>query len=138
MEKNVRKIMVIGVVALSSLACAAPGWFVQTDVNQDFRYRLHDYKKDGSENGASRYRERIRYRLGITSKINDEFSVGARLLTGDGTNKSTTQTLDGEFTKKNFNLDQAYLSYAPAWVPSVVGKFKATVGKFDVKEGVYT
>ncbi|MDR1324276.1 MAG: putative porin, partial [Candidatus Margulisbacteria bacterium] len=39
---------------------------------------------------------------------------------------------------KNFNLDQAYLSYAPAWVPSVVGKFKATVGKFDVKEGVYT
>ncbi|GBR76380.1 hypothetical protein NO2_0939 [Candidatus Termititenax persephonae] len=140
MTRNVRKNLKRGaaICLICSAVFAAPGWFVQTDVNQDFRYRLHDYAKEDTLNGASRYRERMRYRLGITSKINDEFSVGVRLLTGDGSNKSTTQTLDSEFTKKAFNLDQAYLSYAPAWVPSVAGKFKATVGKFDVKEGVYT
>jgi hypothetical protein len=139
MEKNVRKFMVIGAVALSSLACAAPGWFVQTDVNQDFRYRLHDIAKKDTENNAHYYRERFRYRLGITAKIDEEFVAGARLLTGSLTNnKSTTETMNGEFTKNNFNLDQAYLSYAPKWIPDVAGKFKATVGKFDVKEGVYT
>ncbi|MDR2431451.1 MAG: putative porin [Candidatus Margulisbacteria bacterium] len=138
MENNVRKILVVGALVLCSAAFAAPGWFVNTDVNQDFRYRLHDYAQEDAPNNAHRYRERLRYRIALKTKVNDEFTAGARLLTGDGTNRSTTQTLDNEFEKKQFNLDQAYLSYAPKWVPSALGSFKATVGKFDVKEGIYT
>ena len=147
MEKNVLKISMAGVLVLCSMAFAAPGWFVQTDVNQDFRYRIHDFSTDGASQGATRYRERIRYRLGLTSKINDEFTAGARLATGEAVDaananhynsQSTTQTLDGQFSNKNINLDQAYLSYAPKWIPSAAGKFKLTVGKFDVKDGIYT
>lgn len=141
MEKNVLKISMIGALVLCSMACATPGWFVKTDVNQDFRYRLHEYKQDDSENGSSRYRERLRYRISLVTKIDDEFTAGARLATGGtavGDNRSTTQTLDSDFSNKNINLDQAYLSYAPQWIPDVAGKLKFTVGKFDVKEGVYT
>ncbi|GBR72927.1 hypothetical protein NO1_0383 [Candidatus Termititenax aidoneus] len=150
MRKNVLKFLVIGAAALASIASAAPGWFIQTDVNQDFRYRLQEdtqdiYKvADDSMKTAHRYRERIRYRLGLTSKINEEFTAGARLATGALNNtKSVTQTLGDSgstnpFGNQGINLDQAYLSYAPKWVPEVTGKFKAIIGKFDLKEGIYT
>jgi hypothetical protein len=141
MEKNVRKFMVIGAVALSSLACAAPGWFVQTDVNQDFRYRLQTDTQKSYTNNAPRYRERMRYRLGITSKIDDEFSVGARLATGaleDTKSRTDTYGNNNAFGAADINLEQAYLSYSPKWIPGVAGAFKATVGKFGLGTGVYT
>ncbi|MDR1114280.1 MAG: putative porin, partial [Candidatus Margulisbacteria bacterium] len=126
MERNVRKILVIGAVALSSLAGAAPGWFVQTDVNQDFRYRLQTDTRKDAVNDAPRYRERMRYRLGITSKIDDEFAVGARLATGaleDTKSRTDTYGNNNAFGAADINLELAYLSYSPKWIPSAVGAF---------------
>ncbi|MDR1998298.1 MAG: putative porin, partial [Candidatus Margulisbacteria bacterium] len=141
MEKKVQKILVAGALTLFSMAFAAPGWFVNTDVNQDFRYRLQEDKSDNYVNNAPRYRERLRYRLGLTARVSDEFTVGTRLATGDlESTKSRTDTFGNSnaFGAAAINLDQAYVSYSPKWIPGAAGVFKLTGGKFGLSTGVYT
>ena len=143
---------------LVSASFAASNWFVNTEFKQDFRYRWQEEKAQGlyvlpgaaattTTNGSAggsrftQYRERIRYRFGFETKANDEMSFAGRLATGGVVDPlSTNDTLgdtDG-FTKDSIVLDQAYLRYVPAWIPAEYGVATAMLGKFDVKEGIYT
>jgi hypothetical protein len=57
---------------------------------------------------------RTRFRLGVTAKVSDMVSVGARLATGNTTDRvSTNQTLGQNFNKYSIFLDRAYLRLEP-------------------------
>jgi hypothetical protein len=72
-----------------------------------------------------RARLRERFRLGIDAAIDDDFSVGVRLATGNTTNPvSTNQTLGNSLANDSFNLDRAYMRYKPApWLTFWAGRF---------------
>jgi len=145
MKRNMYWLMILSL--LCGQIFASTNWFVNTEVKQDFRYRWQDETKKDAVNADGddyvRYRERLRYRLGLETKANDETMFGARLATGGWQSDDPLSTNDsmGEkdnFTKDQISLDQAYLKYTPAWVPADFGIFTAMFGKFDVKDGIYT
>jgi hypothetical protein len=91
-------------------------WVQNIKINGDFRYRFDSINEDGQED---RIRNRIRARLGITGKVNDEFDVILRIATAEpiandkGNPIATTQTLDDAFSEKPIWLDQAYFKWSP-------------------------
>jgi hypothetical protein len=63
---------------------------------------------------VDRHQLRIRARLNVVAKINDEVEVGIGLATGTTTNPvSTNATLGDSLNKKNFLLDLGYLKWTP-------------------------
>jgi len=100
-------------------------WASKVGLYGDFRYRYEYIDDDSAE--EVRHRNRIRARLGLNTKVNDEWDVGLRLATSEGSSGgdpvSTNQTLDNGFSKKSFWLDLAYFNYHPNWLEglSVVG-----------------
>ncbi len=106
---------------LASAADDLPLWLVNTKLSGDFRYRHEGIDKDRS---TAVFRNRIRYRLGIETKVNDKVSVGARFASGAGDPRSTNQDLENEFWPKDIHLDRAYFELAPCnhwWLTA--GKF---------------
>lgn len=101
-------------------------------VSGDFRLRQEtDFDRRGSELFAraksNRNRQRIRGRLGLTFDVNDEWTAGTRLRTGNPDDpNSPHQTLDGVFDSLEANFDQWYGTYRPAWG----GGLWLTGGKF--------
>jgi len=92
-------------------------WASRVGLYGDLRYRyefIDDKSKDFDRN-----RNRIRARLGLNAKVNDEWSLGFRLATGEGDQAgdpvSTNQTLGGSWGRRPFWLDLAYLDYHPQW-----------------------
>jgi len=77
---------------------------------------------------STRQRLRVRARFGARGKIGDHFEWGLRLATGSfADHVSTNQTLTDFFTRKNFALDLAYVTYKPAALPG----FQIQAGKFE-------
>lgn len=106
-------------------------WMEKIKINGDFRYRYEMIDEEGSDN---RNRNRIRARLGLTAKINDDFDTGFRLATSEnwgeddaGDPVSTNQTLDDAFSKKSFWLDLAYFH----WHPKSIGGLNVYAGKME-------
>lgn len=61
-----------------------------------------------------RNRVRIRARLNLNAKFNDDISGGLSLATGDLNDPiSTNQTLNQFYTRKPFSLDRAFITYTP-------------------------
>jgi TolA-binding protein len=76
---------------------------------------------------TTRQRLRLRARLSVRGKINDEFEWGLRLATGSFADViSTNQTLTDFFTRKNFAVDQAFFTYKP----KALSGFQVQAGKF--------
>ncbi|MCL5282490.1 MAG: putative porin [Planctomycetes bacterium] len=92
-------------------------WASRVGLYGDFRYRYEVI--DDKSRDFDRSRNRIRARLGLNAKINDEWNLGFRLATGEGIQEgdpvSTNQTLGGSWGKKPFWLDLAFLDYHPQW-----------------------
>lgn len=66
---------------------------------------------------SARFRPRIRARLAIRGRINEQFDWGLRFATGSYTdNISTNQTLTDFYNRKPFGLDQAFVTYKPKQV----------------------
>jgi hypothetical protein len=62
-----------------------------------------------------RERQRIRFRLGLSADLDDDFTVGLRLATGNTTDPvSTNQTLGNTLANDSFDLDRAFVRYHPA------------------------
>jgi hypothetical protein len=77
---------------------------------------------------GARQRLRLRARLGVKGRINDEFQWGMRLATGSFADvNSSNQTLTDFFSRKPFALDQAFIAYSPKRLPG----FQAQAGKFE-------
>jgi len=91
-----------------------PDWVNNLKIKGDFRYR-HEWIDDESE-AADRNRHRIRARVGVYGKINDEVDFGVRLASGSTTATTTNQDLTGGFSSKDIFLDLAYFDYHPAAV----------------------
>jgi len=69
-----------------------------------------------------RDRLRLRARLGVLAKINDQTTAGLRLATGSASDRvSTNQTLGQNFNRYQFLLDRAFLKFDPAEWLSLTG-----------------
>jgi hypothetical protein len=113
-----------------------PTWLQNTKLKGDFRLR-YNYGHPKGSNGTTndQQRGRIRFRLGLESKINDKVTLGAGLATGLGSAtsagvtsrdyaRSANQSFTGAFTKKPIELDYAYAKYTPKpWISLIGGKF---------------
>ena len=117
-------------------SASLPDWLAKTTVFGDVRYRHEGYYNQPQQNGAdvtARNRERVRARLGVKFAFNDELSATVRGASGNINDPiSTNETLTGNFNRKNFNLDLAFITFAPGksfgWRPGVAS---ITAGKFQ-------
>jgi hypothetical protein len=99
-----------------------PEWLQNTRVKGDFRLRQQYEKFDNKE---ERWRTRLRYRLGIESKVNQQVKVGLGIASGGSDPRSTNQTFQDSFSRKGINLDYAFAQYDPcAWATFVGGKMR--------------
>jgi len=112
-----------------------PDWAKRTTIFGDVRARhegfYHQPHAGGADIGA-RNRERIRARLGVRVAFSDELSATIRGASGNINDPiSTNETLTGNFNRKNFNLDWAYLTFTPGKTFGIrPGAVAITAGKF--------
>jgi hypothetical protein len=95
-------------------------WVENVKINGDLRYRHESI--DSQSNGDWRKgvnQHRIRARLGIGAKINDDWDVMFRIASGSADPVSTNQTLDNSFSSKAIWLDLAYFTWHPASRPGL-------------------
>ena len=114
-------VVVIGLMLVSSGLHAAESPS-PVKIGTDFRLR-HDMAD--AENKDARSRQRIRARVSLSAKLNDEFTLGMRLATGSDDPVSTNQTLGDGFSSKQINIDRAYVT----WKPSGISGLELNGGK---------
>lgn len=86
-------------------------WIEKVNLYGDFRYRYEYIDAEGSS--SDQHRNRIRARIGLKGKVNDEMTFNVRIASGSDDPVSTNQTLDGGFSSKSVWLDRAYLQWEP-------------------------
>lgn len=88
----------------------------------DARFRQECIFQDGS---PSRYRYRIRFRMGGNFPVHPRVKLGFRMVTGATDDPTTGNVdLDDYFSKKGFNLDRLFLRYSPhSSLTVAIGKF---------------
>src|SRR5438445_587296 len=116
-------------------AVELPDWLKRTTVFGDVRARHEGFYHQPHKKGTvvtSRNRERIRARLGVRVAFTDELSATIRGASGNPNDPiSTNETLTGNFNRKNFNLDWAYLTFTPGASFNLrPGVASFTAGKF--------
>jgi len=80
----------------------------------DIRLRDEPFFGGPSNQSLDQNRERFRVRFNINAKLNDDFSGGFSLASGDINDPTTTnQTLANEFSRKTIAIDKAYVEYNP-------------------------
>ena len=106
---------------------SVPKWVQNTKLKGDLRLRYQWQKQDTgtAAKADDRQRGRIRYRLGIESKVNDQIKVGAGIATGSGDPRSTNVTMANAFEHPSIRLDYAYAEYQPySWLTLSGGQIK--------------
>lgn len=90
-------------------------WAAKTQIKGDVRVRYEDVNVDGAKKGSvNQDRERVRARFGVYSEINPQVDAGIRVATGSSSDaRSTNQSMDNYFDKKQLWLDQAYIDFHP-------------------------
>ena len=89
-------------------------WAEKIKLNGDFRYRHETVNsKSNEKEQPGKNNNRIRARLGIDVKVNEDWDLGFRLATGASDPASTNQSLDNGFAKKDVWLDLAYFNWHP-------------------------
>ena len=109
----------------------APDWTDRVTLKGDLRYR-YEFVSDETSNlagvqaTADRYRDRIRARLGLDARVNDEVTLGFQIATGENQDpRSANQTLTGIFARKTFDLDLAFVDWKIASGTNLIlGKMK--------------
>ena len=91
-------------------------WADKVKVKGDVRVRYENIDKEGS---PSRSRERIRARLRVEGKVNDEVKAGIGVRTGGNDPVSGNQTMDKGFSSKDVALDLAYVTWQPEIIPNL-------------------
>jgi len=116
-------------------AITAPSWTQRIKVKGDVRFRTQvDWQDNHDNSNGSRVRNRIRGRLGVEGKVNDQIAAGIRLVTGSDDARSTNQTLsddgDGTFGHPEAHLDKYYIKWTPE-LPNNLGNATFWGGKFS-------
>jgi|TARA_B110000444_G_scaffold36017_1_gene31543 hypothetical protein len=83
-------------------------WTDRLAFKSDLRLRYEGIEEEGERN---RDRMRIRARIGLDAKIQEDLSFVFRLATGGDNPVSTNQTLDGSFSTKDIGVDLAYVDW---------------------------
>lgn len=114
--------------AATAKSASKSDWTSKIKIGGDMRARFESV--DNSEK-IKKHRQRIRARLKIDAKVNDEVKAGMRLVTSGGrtsTNKSLGDTDDGDhgFAGKAVYFDRAFIT----WTPKFAHGASATAGKF--------
>ena len=135
-------------VAAAKKGFELPDWVRKTTLFGDVRVRHEGfYHQPVTEAGqkpdpnlrpspptsaTARNRERLRARLGVRVTLSDELSATVRGTSGDPNNPiSTNEDLTGDFTRKHFNLDWAFLTFSPGATFGIrPGAVSITGGKF--------
>ncbi len=117
------------IVREEGLKQSLPSWVREMKLKGDFRLRHQYEKKKGSNTNAGntteRHRDRIRFRLGAETKVNDQTKVFFGLATGGTDPRSTNQTLENSSELKDIRLDYVYAEYAPfSWTAFSGGRMK--------------
>jgi Putative porin len=90
----------------------------------DIRVRGENYTQSGTQD---RNRARIRIRLGLDGKLNEDFIGGVALATGSlGDPTTTNETLTNAFDRKTIALDRGFITYNPVahnWLSLTGGKW---------------
>lgn len=112
-------------------AYTAPTWSQNIKLKGDLRYRTQtDWGKPDRPQNV-RVRQRMRSRIGLDGRVNDQISGGVRLATGsDNKANSTNQTLTDNFSKKAVWFDMFYVLWQPKLSPEI-GEAKVWGGKFS-------
>jgi len=104
-----------------------PDWVQRIKLYGDFRFR-YEYMNDDTDDTIKQNRNRIRARIGLNAKLDEEWDLGFRIATGSSdTATSTNQTLDDSFEEKDLWLDLAYADYHPESLDGlnvIMGKMK--------------
>ena len=90
-------------------------WLENIKISGDLRYRYEgiDSQSNGKW-GPSVNRNRLRVRIGLYDKINEDVDLGFRLASGSSADPiSANQTLGDSFDKKPVWIDQAYFDWHP-------------------------
>ena len=115
-------------------AISAPDWTQRISMKGDVRFRTQVDWGKGLGPAHTRTRERIRARLGIEGKVNDQIFGGARLVTGSSADpRSTNITLGngtGDFSKTFVMFDQYYIRFEPHY--QYLNGTKLWLGKFGM------
>lgn len=130
-------LMMAGMAALS-LRSAQAEWYDDMKFKGDVRYRFENIDEEGKDNHQ---RDRIRARLGVFPRVNNELDVGIQVATGEESgNKenptSSNATLTDGFSGKGIFLDLAYFDWHPdvlKGIDLIGGKMKnpfITVGDY--------
>lgn len=82
-----------------------------TKLKGDFRLRYQYERKE--TDADARLRGRIRYRLGLDTKVNDQINVGLGIASGADDPRSTNQTTTDTFERPDVRMDLAYGEYKP-------------------------
>ena len=89
-------------------------WVENVKISGDLRYRHESIDAESSDRWKKgRHRHRIRARLGLDAKVNNEWSLGFRIASGASEPTSTNQSLDDGFSSKDLWLDLAYFDWHP-------------------------
>jgi hypothetical protein len=95
--------------------------------NGDVRIRGEAYSQQGV---PDRNRARIRVRFGLDGQLNEDFTAGIALATGQlGDPSTTNETLTNVFDRKTIALDRGFITYNPVahhWLSLTGGKFAYT------------
>lgn len=126
-------------VASAGKSIAAPSWTKKISLSGDMRLRYEATFFDGGNDvlqnpltpatlmntTEDRQRFRVRARLNVNAKVNDEVEAVFGLATGNTTDPvSTNQTLGTYFNKKAIQVDQAYVAWKPGdWLTVRGGHF---------------
>lgn len=91
-------------------------WVKKVKISGDLRYRHESIDQQGSDRDwdTGVNRNRIRARLKIQGKVNDDIDVIFRIASGSADPVSTNQTLADSFSSKELWLDQAYFDWHPS------------------------
>jgi len=126
-------------VASAGKSIAAPAWTKKISLSGDMRLRYETTFFDGGNDSLlnplapdtvmntteDRQRLRVRARLNVNAKVNDEVEAVFGLATGSTSDPvSTNQTLGNYFNKKAIQVDQAYVAWKPGdWLTVQGGHF---------------
>lgn len=98
-------------------------WWDMIKLFGDFRYR---HEIIDTENTKERNRDRLRVRVGLSAKVNDEVDFMFRMASGESADPiSTNQTETGAFGKKSIFIDSAFVDYHP------MSNFHVLAGKME-------
>jgi len=109
-----------------------PNWTDKIKIKGDVRFRTQgEWGKNLGTDAHNYWRNRVRARLAVEGKVNEEIFGGVRFVTGSDDPRSTNQTLgvDG-FETGDARLDKYYIKWTPK-IGEEFGETKIWLGKFD-------